>query len=104
MVTPWPGLAASIPPWRDIYYLMYPPPWRRVLPRENRQMKVKSIYCPCGHKLGDFTAEELAESWDIPANDEVWREYCYWRDYIEAKKSGDQNRSRGTNVPPATGD
>jgi hypothetical protein len=50
-------------------------------------MKVKSIYCECGLKR-DFTAEDLAERWEVPANDEVWREYVFWRDYLEKKKSG----------------
>jgi hypothetical protein len=44
-------------------------------------MRIKSIYCECGCKLGDFIAEELAE----PATDEVWREYVFWRDYVERK-------------------
>jgi len=50
-------------------------------------MKVRAIYCECGLKR-EFIAEELAERWEVPANDEVWREYVFWRDYIEAKKSG----------------
>jgi hypothetical protein len=50
-------------------------------------MRVKSIYCECGLRR-DFIAEELAERWDIPENDPVWQEYTFWRDYIEQKKSG----------------
>ena len=57
-------------------------------------MRVKSIYCECGLRR-DFIAEELAERWDIPANDEVWREYVYWRDYIEAKGSTSSNAEVG---------
>jgi len=57
-------------------------------------MKVRSIYCECGLKR-DFIAEELAARWEIPPNDEVWREYVYWRDYIEAKKSGQEIAPNG---------
>jgi hypothetical protein len=47
----------------------------------------RSIYCECGQKLDDHIAEALAERWTIPENDAIWREYVYWRDYIEKKKS-----------------
>ena len=57
-------------------------------------MKIRSLYCQCGLKR-DFTAEDLAERWEVPTNDEVWRGYVYWRDYIEAKGSGQESRQSG---------
>jgi hypothetical protein len=56
-------------------------------------MRVKPLYCECGQRLDDYIAEELAERWEIPPNDAVWREYVYWRDYLERMKSGQKPTS-----------
>jgi len=60
-------------------------------------MKIKSVYCQCGLKR-DFTAEDLAERWEIPANDEVWREYVFWRNYVEKKNRRQPRGERETDM------